>query len=452
MKPKKKIYITGTGACGFLEAHDLLRDKYDLVYKSEHNKYQNAYVEQKNSSFPVWEKRSLSKRQLSKVIEKILQKSLISHVLIQYIDELVASDPEITILCLQAPKSATVKNLVWSWGFANPLLSSPRVSKREVNRYPLTQFPDYSHLSDYKEATSNYYDYFYGLAYEFSVKFPKNFQLIQNLNGLGKEFTKLNLIDFYPAREENSREIFTTNLNGGLGNILFQISEALIFAKEYGYPEPVFGYWDEDQNASFPKFYKPDKMFGGHEVKLSDFNQAFDNIKLEKIDDVNFDTHFQVSNMFNFRNFSGRNDAGVRLKPSKNPRLRVAALHMRFGGQHADISAIPKVRKQFYRRVFRRIPKDIPVYIYSDNSESARNWIEGFRRTEKREFILREISAIESLIEMANCEYHILHSSTFSFWSAYLDPNQPNTKVYFPKEFKDLHGPNMIPFDSWICL
>lgn len=452
MKPIKKIYITGTGACGFLEANSLLKDKYDTVYKSEHNKYQNAFVEQGNLGFPIWDKMNLDEKNLNEIIEKILKQSLISHILIQYIEELVESDPEITILCLQAPKSATVRNLVWSWGFANPLVSSPRINRREINRYPLLQFPDYSHFGNLVEATSHFYDNFYEKAYEFSLRFPKNFQLIQNSNGLGEAFTKLGLIDSYPPRTEIVKEMFTTNLNGGLGNILFQISEALIFAKEFGYPEPVFGYWEEDRYSSFPKFYKPDKKFGGHEVNLSDFNDAFENISIQQFYDVNFDTHFQVSNMFNFCGFSGRNDSGIRLKSNGVAPLKVAALHMRFGGQHADISAIPKIRKRFYRRVFRRLPRGIPVYIYSDNSEKARNWIATYKRKFERELILRELSAIESLIEMANCEYHILHSSTFSFWSAYLDPNQPNAKVYFPREFEDLHGPNMIPYDSWVRL
>lgn len=452
MKPLKRIYITGTGACGFLEANSLLSGSYDLVYKSEHNKYQNAFVEQDNPGFPIWDKEKLNDTQVAEIIEGILRKSLISHVLIQYIEELVEADPEITILCLQAPKIRTVRNLIWSWGFANPLVSTPRRNLREINRYPLSQFPDYSETGDILEATSLFYDNFYCKAKEFAAKYPKNFHLIQNVNGLGDDLLKLNLIHSHPIRKANAKAVFTTNLNGGIGNILFQMSEAKIFAKAYGYPEPIFGYWKENQNLMFPKFYKPDKMFGGHEVNLLDFNDAFEDISIQEFSEINFDTHFQVSNMFNFRNFAGRTNTATRLRTRRNARLKVAALHMRFGGQHADISAVPRIRKRFYRRVFRRLPKNIPIYVYSDNSEKANNWIEKNSRKFRGRFILRELSAIESLIEMASCEYHILHSSTFSFWSAYLDPDQPNAKVYYPREFVELHGPNMIPYDSWVCI
>jgi len=53
---------------------------------------------------------------------------------------------------------------------------------------------------------------------------------------------------------------------------------------------------------------------------------------------------------------------------------------------------------------------------------------------------------------MVECEYHILHVSTFSFWSAFLDSNQPNTKVFYPQSFIGTHSSNMIPYKEWQML
>ena len=446
----KEIYVTGTGACGFLEANKLLGVDFKLTYKSENGKYQNAYLEQNNSSYPVWNKSKLSKKRIERITKKILERRQISHILIKYVDELIEKNPNILILCLKAPRESTVRKLVWSWGYANPLTSKSRKKLREVNRYPLSQFPDYSDVISPIEATAKFYDEFYALAEVYSKKYPDNFKLIASDICLGEELYKLNLIDQIPTPKCSQNEIFTTNLNGGIGNMLFQISEAKTFAKEFNYPNPRFGYWEEDPNFVFPQFYKPDKEFGGHDVEISDFNAAFENIKLEKFESVTFDTHFQVSNMFNFASFA--DSSQITIKPNEATRLNAIAVHLRFGGLNADISAVPKIRKSFYKRAFARIPSNLPVYVYSDNLVAAEEWRIKFEKMLNRRIFIKESKPIESLLEMANCEYHILHSSTFSFWSAFLDKEQPNSKVFYPREFLKLHGPNMVPYKSWVCV
>ena len=253
-----------------------------------------------------------------------------------------------------------------------------------------------------------------------------------------------------PENVSKKRGIYTTNLNGGLGNILFQMSEALIFAKEFGYPTPEFCFWKENDGFIFPNHYAPDREFGGHEIQLSEFNSAFLNLRITRSKSIDFNTHFQVSNMFNFVHFGSRNP--IMIKPSTNERINAVALHLRFGGLNADISAIPKIRNSYYRRVFKKIPPDIPIRIYSDNLLEATKWSEKFSKKLRRDIKILESSAVETLVEMTRCNYHVLHSSTFSFWSAYLDPTQPNSNVYYPKEFIKLHGSRMIPYNEWICL
>lgn len=57
--------------------------------------------------------------------------------------------------------------------------------------------------------------------------------------------------------------------------------------------------------------------------------------------------------------------------------------------------------------------------------------------------------SFQSLKKMVECEYHILNISTFSFWSAFLDINQPNSKVFYPQLFCGDHSEYMIPYSEW---
>ena len=447
---RENIFITGTGACGFLEAFSLLDSRFEITYKNKDSKFQNAFLEQNREDNPIWNKERCSPKKIKKIVDRLISKSLISHILIRYVDEMVSQDPSVLILCLRAPKDKTVRNLIWSWGYTNPLVAPQRVAKREVNRYPLSQFPDYSSSSTYLEATNRYYDEFYNLAEYYSERYPRNFKMIENLGSITKDLFELKLIDEIPQATQDIEEIFTTNLNGGLGNTLFQISEALTFAREFGYPTPRFGYWEERNNINFPKYYKPDQVFGGHEINVSDFNLIFDNIRIEKFDNVDFRTHFQVNNMFNFSSIGGQSE--IRIRSQLRSRSNSVAVHLRFGGLEADASNVPRIRPKFYRKAFEMIPKSLPVFVFSDNAEAANLWISKFSKKFDRQMKLMELNAVDSLVAMANCEYHVLHSSTFSFWSAFLDASQPNNKVFYPKEFMTIHGPRMIPYSEWICL
>jgi hypothetical protein len=72
-----------------------------------------------------------------------------------------------------------------------------------------------------------------------------------------------------------------------------------------------------------------------------------------------------------------------------------------------------------------------------------------FRQNFDLQFEIFSGDAFQSLKKMVECEYHILHVSTFSFWAAFLDTQQPNSKVFYPESFIKTHSPNMIPYKEW---
>ena len=98
------------------------------------------------------------------------------------------------------------------------------------------------------------------------------------------------------------------------------------------------------------------------------------------------------------------------------------------------------------------IPQGCNVYIFSDDNNKAKNKLLWFRQNFNQNFEIFVGDSFQSLKKMVECEYHILHVSTFSFWSAFLDPNQPNHKVFYSKSFVQTHSPNMIPYKEWQML
>ena len=126
-----------------------------------------------------------------------------------------------------------------------------------------------------------------------------------------------------------------------------------------------------------------------------------------------------------------------------------ASLHLRFCTRAADDHVNGYVDDSFYIECFKRIPENVLVFIFSDDNEKAKEKMKWFDETFPNAFAIIEDDAFLSLKKMVECEYHILHVSTFSFWSAFLDKNQPNNKVFYPKSFIQTHSPNMIPYKEW---
>ena len=124
-------------------------------------------------------------------------------------------------------------------------------------------------------------------------------------------------------------------------------------------------------------------------------------------------------------------------------------MHLRFCTRPADDHVNGYVDDSFYIEVFKRIPKNTHVYIFSDDSSRAEHKMQWLKENCSQTFSYVESNAFDSLRMMVECEYHVLHVSTFSFWSAFLDINQPNDKVFYPKSFTNTHSSSMIPYNQW---
>ena len=231
------------------------------------------------------------------------------------------------------------------------------------------------------------------------------------------------------------------------------MAEVISFCKKFNLPEPKFGTWDLWNGGNlYPSSYNSDRLLGGHDGSHGDMRKYFPNLNWQGNLSATFDTKFVINDMFRFG--SVENLDGVRnvLSINKNSVPGTVSLHLRFCTRPADDHVNGYVDDQFYVKAFEKIPSKSKVYIFADDNNKARHKLGWFRENFDMHFEIFDGDAFQSLKRMVECEYHILHVSTFSFWSAFLDPNQPNSKVFYPESFIGTHSPNMIPYKEWQML
>ncbi len=453
------FHIIGTGACGFLRMYYYLMDQISLVYKgSRRLKYQNSFEYWDDNNGLQWDSESLSKEERLRRVSKHDTVTNITHSYLKYVPEFIELHPDMKFLCLKGQKDHSIKSLFTSWGYRNPCYVSNRKTGLGHNRYAVPQFPNLSDSKDELEATERYWNEYYEIADKYSKEYPNNFHIIDapkffsdkkyrtsimNLVNLNIDDEPLLPIDF------DSCEISTT-LHGGIGNNLFQIAECLSFCKKYDLPEPVFGIWNLwEGGGMYPKHYNSDILFAGHNGSSEDIKSLFPNLNWSDDLHADFDTKFIINDMFMFSDCDRLEYIRDTLSVTKKSNPNTASLHLRYCTLSADNHVNGYVDDSFYERCLNDIPDNVHVYIFSDDNNKANRKLEWFTQNFPHKFEVVEKNCFESLKLMAECEYHILHVSTFSFWSAFLDIKQPNNKVFYSKSFIDGHQPTMIPYKEW---
>ena len=87
--------------------------------------------------------------------------------------------------------------------------------------------------------------------------------------------------------------------------------------------------------------------------------------------------------------------------------------------------------------------------VFSDNAQLATLLVSQYVEAGYNMTVIDENPAV-SLYLMSRCMHHVLTSSSFSFWSAYLDPKQPDGgRTIVPPQFFIDHGRHMIPYSEW---
>ena len=447
------FHIIGTGACGFLRMNYILRDHIPLRYKGGRGKYQNSFENWSDNEL-IWDSENLSKEERLRRVSLQGTTTNITHSYIKYIPEFVELYPDIKFLCLKGEKEHSINSLAVSWGYNNPCYIKDRSLGVGHNRYAVEQFPNYSDSLDEFDATKKYWEEYYHLAEQYSdnlilVDAPKFFSDIEySTDVLSKVGINVGNKTYMPVNF-NSWDI-TTTLHGGLGNNLFQMGETISFCKKYNLPDPFFGTWDLwDGGDKYPLPYNADRLLGGHDGGHQQIESAFINLNWRRNLEASFDTKFMINDMFRFGRVDELDYIRETLSTTETSVPNTASLHLRFCTRGADDHVNGYVDDSFYIECLKRIPETVLIFIFSDDNQRAREKMKWFDETFPHAFVIIEDDAFLSLKMMVECEYHILHVSTFSFWSAFLDTKQPNSKVFYPKSFTNTHSSSMIPYKEW---
>ena len=455
-----KFHIIGSGACGFLRLHHILKDDIAIKFKCGRIKYQNSF-ESWNDNGLIWNIEELTDGERLRRVSLHETTTNITHSYLNYVPEFLMLYPDMKFLCFKGQREHSIKSLAVSWGYNNPCYIKDRSLGIGHNRYAVDQFPDLSDSQDEFDATEKYWDEYYQIADNMRDIFPDNFIIVDApkffsdveystyiLSNVG-----LNLGGKTQIPVDFDSWNISTSLHGGLGNNLFQIGEVLSFCKKYNLPKPFFGIWDIwDGGKLFPQPYNCDRLLGGHSGTVEDIKRSFPNLDWRDNLIADFDTKFVINDMFRFGRIDELDYVREELSITKTSKSKTASLHLRFSGLPADDHTITPLDDSYYYQVFSHIPDDVNVFIFSDDNSKSKSKMEWFRKNFPQNFSLVEVDAFQSLKLMAECEYHILHVSTLSFWSAFLDINQSNSKVFYPKSFEDMHGSKMIPYKEWQLL
>ena len=452
------FHIIGSGCCGFLRIFNVLSKHIPIKYKGGGPKYQNSFERWNLNNGLIWDAHTLNKDEKLRRVSLHDDVTNITHSYIQYIPEFIELNPNIKFLCLRGEKEHSIKSLATSWGYRNPCYVSNREIGFGKNRYAVSQFPNLSDSKDEFDATRKYWEMYYELAEVMQEAYPDNFLIVDAPKFFSEgsyqkevlDFFDLNIDEFYLPVDFDDCTI-TTSLHGGIGNNLFQMGEVISFCEKYSLPKPVFGTWDLWQGGGkYPLAYNSDRFIGGHYGEQDDVKNTFPNLNWKENLSATYDTKFMVNDMFRFCDVECKDFVRETLSVSNKIKSKTASLHLRFCTLPADDHVI-HVDDKFYFEVFEKLPKGTLIYVFADNNQLAKEKIEWFEQQFDFEFVLFEGDAFQTLKEMVECEYHILHSSTYSVWVAFLDKNQPNNKVFYSRDFIDTHGKDIVPYKEWIC-
>ena len=455
-----KIHIIGTGCCGFLRAYDMFKNYIPIVYKGGKRKFQNGFEIWDHSSGLIWNSEDLPEEERMRRASMEGGISNITHSYLPYVTEFISIDPSVKFLCLKGRRDHSIRSLLTSWGYRNPCYVKDRSLGVGRNRYPVDQFPDYSFCGNELEATTKYWDTYYQKAEDLQKKYPDNFIIVDSVDFFSneeyqnsiKEFLNVR-IPFYNSPVDLDSFKISTTLHGGLGNNLFQMAEVISFCSKYNLPDPFFGTWNLLNNEKFPPFYNADRLLGGHEGSHEEIKNLFPNLDWRGDLEADFDVKFVINDMFRFGDITNLDSILEKLHFKIEKKLNFASLHFRFCTRPADDHVNGIVRDDFYQRVFDSLPKNVEILVFSDDEGKAAEKIHQFKNRFDRNFTLMGGNAFRNLKDMASCEYHILHVSTFSFWGSFLGSENPileGSKVYYPSAFVAGHGDKMIsPILNW---
>jgi hypothetical protein len=236
----------------------------------------------------------------------------------------------------------------------------------------------------------------------------------------------------------------TIKLQGGIGNMLFQIATGYAYAKRFNKQfvfsknkavvihQSVDSYSDNIlsniklENIQDLSKYKTQNESAFHYVPIPDFNE-----------NILFNGYFQSEKYFKdyeneikdmFMSYDIKfNDYIKNLLYNKN----TCSIHVRRGDYLKFPNHHPTQSISYYMKAVKKMPKDSIFLVFSDDIEWCKN---NFPNISDKFIFIEGNKDYEDLYIMSHCNNNIICNSTFSWWGAWLNKNK-NKKVIAPSKW-----------------
>lgn len=228
-------------------------------------------------------------------------------------------------------------------------------------------------------------------------------------------------------------------LNGGLGNIMFQVAFIESLAKKHNMDA---GYSNANENMinnrRMKRMINVDLFEIFRNINFNKWGHHFEIIEVDHIySDVKVKDHclyqgFAVSE----KNFLSRDFILWLFEPSEKTLDRVkendvrykttCSIHVR-RSDYIDNPGYAQLNSTYYQRAIDEIQAD-RYLVFSDDIEYCQMMFTG------DDFVFMDIPEDVALFLMACCTHNIIANSTFSWWGAYLNRN-PEKIIIAPKEW-----------------
>lgn len=229
---------------------------------------------------------------------------------------------------------------------------------------------------------------------------------------------------------------------GRLGNQMFQYAALLGAAKIKNFKYGVN--YGNKSNNQFAHFILPDIFQYLDAEDCNNYDHKYSFIEphwhfSEKLFEIQDNTdiigYFQSEKYFKhikkeiLKQFTFKDEIfESALKKRKEISSPVISLHIRLGDykQHPDIHPICSI--EYYKQALEILPKDLPIFIFSDEHQTALQLFSELNREIK---IVTNLGNADMCL-MTMCDYHIIANSSFSWWGAWMSNSN---KVIAPKKW-----------------
>ncbi len=266
----------------------------------------------------------------------------------------------------------------------------------------------------------------------------------------------------------------TVNLNGGLGNNLFQLATIINISNRLGVDfktngKPVRGMFGNFNGHNFEYLdifedlgFISDNTTTTHSYTHKDMRQGDDFtygvIPLK--DNTTYNGYFQSDKYFQDTKISDYFKIKDSMVESITTKYKLSgntstAIHFQYGDDRAGkLQHFHKnVNKEYYVRAMEIIGDLGDVYIVSNNIPLVK---EVMGDTLKDDMIFVDDTMENSFVLMSLCQNNIIGNSTFSWWSAYLNQNKNKTVIapksqWFGPGYGHYNTDDLIP-SNWVSL